>query len=34
MIPALNITAWSSVAPWAKSRQIEQDLAISRALGV
>lgn len=32
MIPAMNITAWSKVAPWAEQRQIEQDLVISRAI--
>ena len=32
MIPAMNITAWSKVAPWAEQRQIEQDLIISRAI--
>jgi predicted nucleotidyltransferase component of viral defense system len=32
MIPAMNITAWAAVAPWAELRQIEQDLIISRAL--
>jgi predicted nucleotidyltransferase component of viral defense system len=32
MIPRLNIIAWSSAAPWAEFRQIEQDLVISRAL--
>ncbi len=31
MIPAMNIVAWASVAPWAEQRQIEQDLIISRA---
>ena len=32
MIPQLNITAWSRVAPWPEPRQVEQDLIISRAL--
>jgi len=32
MIPAMNITAWSKVAPWAEQRQIEQDLIVSRAI--
>lgn len=32
MIPALNIVAWSAVAPWAEPRQVEQDLTISRAI--
>lgn len=32
MIPVLNITAWSAVAPWAEPRQVEQDLIISRAI--
>ncbi len=32
MIPVMNITAWSKVAPWAEQRQIEQDLIISRAI--
>jgi predicted nucleotidyltransferase component of viral defense system len=32
MIPSMNITAWSTVAPWPAMRQIEQDLIISRAL--
>ncbi|WP_374650095.1 nucleotidyl transferase AbiEii/AbiGii toxin family protein [Dongia sp.] len=32
MIPAQNIVAWGTVAPWADQRQIEQDLIISRAL--
>ena len=32
MIPAMNITAWSKVAPWAEQRQVEQDLIISRAI--
>lgn len=32
MIPAQNIVAWSSVAPWAEPRQVEQDLIIARAL--
>lgn len=32
MIPASYIQEWSSIAPWPDSRQIEQDLIISRAL--
>lgn len=32
MIPASHIQAWSLHAPWPDSRQIEQDLVISRAL--
>jgi predicted nucleotidyltransferase component of viral defense system len=32
MIPVMNIIAWSSEAPWAEQRQIEQDLIISRAI--
>jgi predicted nucleotidyltransferase component of viral defense system len=32
MIPAMNIIAWGSVAPWAEQRQVEQDLIISRAI--
>jgi predicted nucleotidyltransferase component of viral defense system len=32
MIPAMHITAWAAVAPWAELRQIEQDLIMSRAL--
>ena len=32
MIPAQNIVAWGNVVPWADSRQVEQDLIISRAL--
>ena len=32
MIPTLNIVAWSTVAPWAEPRQIEQDLVLSRAI--
>lgn len=32
MIPAMNIIAWSNVAPWAEQRQVEQDLMISRAV--
>ena len=32
MIPAQNIVAWSSTAPWSEPRQVEQDLIISRAL--
>jgi predicted nucleotidyltransferase component of viral defense system len=32
MIPRMNIIAWSQTAPWAETRQVEQDLIISRAL--
>ena len=32
MIPAMHITAWVGVAPWAELGQIEQDLIISRAI--
>lgn len=32
MIPSQNIVAWSRVVPWTDSRQVEQDLIISRAL--
>lgn len=32
MIPAQNLVAWGNVVPWADSRQVEQDLIISRAL--
>lgn len=32
MIPMMNIIAWSTRAPWAETRQVEQDLIISRAL--
>ena len=32
MIPASHIQAWSLHAPWPDSRQVEQDLVISRAL--
>lgn len=32
MIPAMNITAWGDVAPWAEQRQVEQDLILSRAI--
>ncbi len=32
MIPAMHITAWAGVAPWAELQQIEQDLIISRAI--
>jgi len=32
MIPAQNLIAWGSIVPWADSRQVEQDLIISRAL--
>lgn len=32
MIPNAHLTAWAAQAPWPDSRQIEQDLIISRAL--
>ena len=32
MIPAMHITAWANVAPWAELGQIEQDLILSRAI--
>jgi len=32
MIPRLNITAWSALAPWSEPRQVEQDLIIARAI--
>src|SRR5690348_10607670 len=32
MIPLMNIVAWSRVVPWAETRQVEQDLIISRAI--
>ena len=32
MIPEVDITAWSQIAPWGEPRQVEQDLIISRAL--
>lgn len=32
MIPRANITAWRLLAPWSDNSQIEQDLALSRAL--
>lgn len=32
MIPSQNLVAWGSVVPWTDSRQVEQDLIISRAL--
>lgn len=32
MIPAAYIQEWSSKAPWPDSRQVEQDLVISRVL--
>lgn len=32
MIPLSHIQEWSAVAPWPDSRQIEQDMIISRAL--
>lgn len=32
MIPRANITAWRTHAPWPANEQVEQDLALSRAL--
>ena len=32
MIPRANITAWRAAAPWPDNMQVEQDLALSRAL--
>ena len=32
MIPQANITAWRQVVPWPDDAQIEQDLALSRAV--
>lgn len=32
MVPQSAIDAWGEVAPWAESRQVEQDLILSRAL--
>ena len=32
MIPAQNIVAWSNLVPWTDTRQVEQDLIISRAV--
>ncbi|MGO9110765.1 MAG: nucleotidyl transferase AbiEii/AbiGii toxin family protein [Thermoguttaceae bacterium] len=32
MIPQANITAWRTHAPWADDAQVEQDLALTRAL--
>lgn len=32
MIPMMNIIAWSPSAPWPETRQVEQDLIISRAI--
>lgn len=32
MIPRANITAWRTVAPWPDDAQVEQDLALSRAI--
>jgi hypothetical protein len=32
MIPVMNTIAWSQTAPWAETRQLEQDLIISRAI--
>ncbi len=34
MIPRANITAWRYNAPWPSNEQVEQDLALSRALVV
>jgi hypothetical protein len=32
MIPMMNIIAWSHSAPWPETRQVEQDLIISRTI--
>ena len=32
MIPQANITAWCASVPWADDTQVEQDLALSRAV--
>ncbi|MBI5442214.1 MAG: nucleotidyl transferase AbiEii/AbiGii toxin family protein [Deltaproteobacteria bacterium] len=32
MIPRAHITAWRGTAPWLTDAQVEQDLALSRAL--
>lgn len=32
MIPIANVTAWRQAAPWPSDAQVEQDLALSRAL--
>ena len=32
MIPRADITAWREHAPWQTDAQVEQDLALSRAL--
>ena len=32
MIPRAQITAWRARAPWSTDAQVEQDLALSRAL--
>lgn len=32
MVPRSAIDAWGEIAPWAESRQVEQDLILSRAL--
>lgn len=32
MIPSAHITAWRAVAPWLDDAQVEQDLALSRAV--
>lgn len=32
MIPRANITAWRATAPWPTDAQVEQDLALSRAI--
>ena len=33
MIPSANITEWRATAPWSQDAWVEQDLAISRAIG-
>jgi hypothetical protein len=30
MIPMMNIIAWSAKAPWAETRQVEQDLIMNQ----
>ena len=32
MVPLPAIDAWGAVAPWAESRQVEQDLILSRVI--
>jgi hypothetical protein len=32
VIPQANITAWRAYAPWSDDAQVEQDLALSRAV--